>query len=306
MGLHCCCSASCVFYDSLLSSVTSPKNYDKVSALGYSLGYLGGALMLVVNAMMYQKPELFGLSSGAEGVKYSFLSVSIWWFVFTMPIMFFVPEPDLNPNHDSVFKLFYKSIREINHTVIDLIQNKNVLYFMIAFWFYIDGVSTFMSMAIDFGISLGFEAGDLIKALLLTQFVGFPAAYLSGVFAQKWGSKFVITFCLMIYILVCIGASMMTESWQFYVMAAMIGISQGGVQALSRSMFAFITPAEKSGEYFGFFNLLGKFASILGPLLMAGAARLFGHPQKTVLSLLVLFILGLYFLSKVKMPAKQN
>lgn len=299
-----CCSASCVFYDSLMSAVARPEQYDKVSSLGYSMGYLAGAIVLTINVLMFQKPELFGFADAVEGVKYSFLSVSVWWFMFTFPLILMVPEPELNVQKDSIFKLLRKSVRELNHTFLDLAKDRNILFFIIAYWFYIDGVSTVISMAVDFGISLGFEAGDLIKALLITQFVGFPAAYGAGILASKWSSKAIIMVCLFVYLSFLIVASVMSQSWHFYLMALMIGLSQGAVQALSRSTFAYLTPADKSGEYFGFFNLLGRFASVIGPLLIASTSRIVSDPRKTILSLSILFIFGLYFLSKVKITNK--
>lgn len=294
------CSASCVFYDSLLVSVSTPANYDRVSSLGYSLGYLGGGLLFILNVLLFQKPEMFGLSSGVEGVRLSFLLVSAWWFVFTWPLMINVSEPQVVKSKANFFELFKTSQQELWHTLQSLKKQKTLFMFVVAYWFYIDGVSTVMSMAVDFGISIGFEAGDLIKALLVTQFVGFPAAYFTGYLGEKWGTQKTIAVCLVIYMLVVVAASVMSKPEHFYVMAFVIGLAQGGVQALSRSFYASIIPAEKSGEYFGFFNLLGKFASVLGPLLMAATSRVFGSPQKTILSLLLLFVLGLYFLIRVQ------
>ncbi len=301
------CSASCIFYDSLLVSVTTPDKYDTVSANGFSMGYLGGGLLFVINIIMYQNPHWFGFSDGAMGVKFSFVTVALWWFVFTLPLMKNVNEPeiDLSIKNKKFVRLMVDSVFELNHTFIEIFQNKNIFYFVLAYWFYIDGVGTVISMAVDFGMSMGFAAGDLIKALLLTQFVGFPAAYLAGRFSEKFGNRNIILFCLGIYACVVIGASIMSLPWHFYLMAAFIGLAQGGVQALSRSLYAQLIPIEKSGEYFGFFNLLGKFAAIIGPLLMSFTARVTSNPQQTILSLLVLFVLGAYFLRKVRIQ-KMN
>ncbi len=300
-----CAAASVVFNDSLIVGVTTPDKFDKVSSFGFSLGYLGGGLLFLVNVLMFQKPEFFGLSSGSEGVRWSFLTVSIWWVVFSIPNFLYTPEPEAMPSNETAVQLFLKSLKELKRTFLELFRQKNLFLFIVAYWFYIDGVATVMSMAVDFGISIGFEAGDLIKSLLLVQFVGFPAAYFTGALAGKFGSKKVIIGCLLVYVLVVFGASVMTKPEHFYMMAVLIGLAQGGVQALSRSLFAYLIPSEKAGEYFGFFNLLGKFASVLGPLLMAATARAFGHPQKTILSLLLLFICGIYFLSRVQVrPAE--
>ena len=295
-----CAAASVVFNDSLIVSVTTPDKFDQVSSFGFSLGYLGGGLLFVVNVLMFQKPEFFGLSSGSEGVRWSFLTVSIWWLLFSIPNFLFVPEPEAASTQESAGRLFVKSMNELKKTFLELFKQKNLFLFIVAYWFYIDGVATVMAMAVDFGISIGFEAGDLIKSLLVVQFVGFPAAFATGWLATKYGSKRVIICCLCVYVLVVVGASMMTKPEHFYLMAVLIGLAQGGVQALSRSLFAYLIPAKKAGEYFGFFNLLGKFASVLGPLLMAATARIFGHPQKTILSLLLLFVVGIYFLSRVE------
>lgn len=293
-------AASVVFNDSLIVGVTTPDKYDKVSSFAFSLGYLGGGLLFLVNVLMFQKPDFFGLSSGAEGVRWSFLTVAIWWLLFSIPNFLFVPEPEAMPTNETAARLFVKSMNELKKTFLELFSQKNLFLFIVAYWFYIDGVATVMSMAVDFGISIGFEAADLIKSLLIVQFVGFPAAYCTGWLATKYGSKKVIIGCLLIYVGVVMGASVMNKPEHFYFMAVLIGLAQGGVQALSRSLFAYLIPSEKAGEYFGFFNLLGKFASVLGPLLMAVTARVFGHPQKTILSLLLLFVCGIYFLTRVQ------
>ncbi len=299
------CSASCVFYDSLLVSVTTPEKYDAISSNGFAAGYLAGGLLFVMNILMYQNPEWFGFKDGVVGIRFSFVTVAVWWFLFTLPLMKNVDEPSIDSSalQKNFFRLIKDSVFELRHTFSDIFRQKNIFYFVLAYWFYIDGVGTVISMAVDFGMSLGFAAGDLMKALLLTQFVGFPAAYFAGKFSKKYGNRNIILFCLCIYVVVIFGASMMTLPWHFFLMAALIGLSQGGVQALSRSLFAQLIPAEKSGEYFGFFNLLGKFAAILGPLLMSMTARFTGSPQKTILSLLVLFIFGAYFLKKVQIKS---
>lgn len=296
------CSASCVFYDSLLVSVTTPDKYDSVSANGFSAGYLGGGILFVINILMFQNPEWFGFKDGAVGVRFSFITVAVWWFLFTLPLMKYVDEPEVDStfSQKSFLNLVKDSVRELNHTFLDIFKQKNIFYFVIAYWFYIDGVGTVISMAVDFGMSMGFAAGDLIKALLVTQFVGVPAAYFAGKFSDQFGNRNIILACLLVYVVVVIGASQMSLPWHFYLMAGLIGLSQGGVQALSRSLFAQLIPAEKSGEYFGFFNLLGKFAAIIGPVLMSVTARVTSSPQKTILSLIILFVLGAYFLTKVR------
>ncbi len=298
------CSASCVFYDSLMVSVCRDNQYDFVSSLGFSLGYLGGGLLFALNVMMFLNPAWFGIANPVMAVKWSFVSVGVWWFLFTLPLMFNVPEPDLSKHtQESIWKLTLDTMKELKKTLIEISQNKNLFYFILAYWLYIDGVFTVMSMAVDFGMSLGFESADLIKALLITQFVGFPAALAFGFLAQKVSSRNLILFCLGIYAFTIIAASQMSEAWHFYVLAAIIGLSQGGVQALSRSLFAHLIPENKAGEYFGFFNLLGKFASVIGPALVAIFARVTEDSRQTILSLLILIAAGAFVLNKVKVKA---
>jgi UMF1 family MFS transporter len=296
-------SASCVFYDALLVSVCSEDKYDFVSSLGYSLGYLGGGLLFVVNVLMYLNPHWFGFSDGVEGVKFSFLTVGLWWFLFTLPLMRWVPEPSMETTRTSIWKMTREALRELKNLAGEIRRNKILFYFIVGYWFYIDGVYTVMSMAVDFGLALGFESADLIKALLITQFVGFPAAYIFGLMASRYSSRNLILVGLAIYLVTIVAASRMSEAWHFYLLAFIIGISQGGVQALSRSLFASLIPKEKSGEYFGFFNMLGKFASVLGPLLIAVFARYTDDSRKTILSLTGLIIIGGFFLLKVKRSA---
>jgi UMF1 family MFS transporter len=296
------CSASCVFYDSLMTAVCREDQFDFVSSFGYSLGYLGGGVLFALNVLMFLFPEHFGIANPIQAVKWSFVTVGIWWFLFTIPLMLNVPEPLTEMDNKGIWHLTYGTVIELKNTLIEISKDKNLFYFILAYWFYIDGVFTVMSMAVDFGMSLNFQSSDLIKALLITQFVGFPAAYGFGVLAQKVSNRHLILFCLGIYFFTIIAASQMTEAWHFYVLAAVIGISQGGVQALSRSLFAQLIPANKSGEYFGFFNLLGKFASVMGPALVAIFARLTDDPRQTILSLVILIVLGGFILSKVKKP----
>lgn len=190
--------------------------------------------------------------------------------------------------------------------MLKILKNKNLFYFILAYWFYIDGIFTVMSMAVDFGMSLDFQSADLIKALLITQFVGFPAAYGFGVLSKSFSNRNLILICLGIYFITIMAASQMQVAWHFYLLAGVIGLSQGGVQALSRSLFAQLIPEDKSGEYFGFFNLLGKFASVMGPALVAIFARVTNDPRKTILSLTILIAAGAYVLLKVQKPFIQK
>lgn len=296
--------ASSVFYDSLLPHVASRENLDYASALGYAFGYLGGGVLFALNVAMYLSPATFGIPDGITAIKLSFISVGIWWLLFSIPLFKNIPEPaTAEKNEDGVFKLTRVSVEQLIKTVKALPQNKNLMIFMMGYWLYIDGVYTVMTMAVDFGISIGFEAKDLIAALLLTQFIGFPFAYLYGFLTPRFGSRKPILFGIFMYVLTVIFATQMTQAWHFYALAAVIGMFQGGVQSLSRSLFARMIPKEESGEYFGLFNLVGRFASIGGPLLVAIGVTVTGSNRLGMLGLIVLLVSGGLLLLKVKEPS---
>ncbi len=287
-----------VFYDSLLPGLASEERVDVVSSLGFGLGYLGGGLLFLVNVFMYLKPEIFGISDGATAIKLSFLSVAVWWAVFTIPLILFVPEPK---NYDSV-----KIKNAIQMGWIQLIQTfkeirnmKVVGTFLLAYFFYIDGVDTIIKMAVDYGMSLNFSGESLIIALLIVQFVAFPAALVYGRLGSKVGAKRAIMIGIIAYSFITFLGYFITKAWHFYVLAILIGLFQGGIQALSRSLYTRIIPAEKSAEFFGFYNMLGKFAAIIGPALMGTISLVTGSARLGILSILLLFILGAFLLNKV-------
>lgn len=297
-----CFTASCVFYDALLPSVAKGLEMDKASSIGYSLGYLGGGVLFLINVIMYQKPEWFGFQDGVQAVKFSFVSVGIWWFLFSMPLFFNVPEGKAQNSQGSYWNLMIQTVSQLQKTILEILKNKNLSMFIIAYWLYIDGVYTVITMAVDFGMGIGLKSQHLISALLITQFVGFPFAWLYGLLTQRWGCRVPIISCLVVYTVTVILATQMSQEWHFYALAAVIGMVQGGVQSLSRSLFGNMIPMDKSGEYFAFFNLIGKFASILGPLIVAGTAYFTGNPRFGMVGLLVLFLSGIFLLLKVVEP----
>ena len=297
-------NASCVFYDALLPFVARKDHLDYASSLGYSLGYLGGGVLFALNVVMYLKPDLFGFSSGSSAVQFSFLSVAIWWFVFSLPLMFFGKEPKQTASSsEDWWTLTRAAVLAMKNTFLEIRKDRNLFIFMLAFWLYIDGVYTLITMAVDYGISLNFESKDLIAALLITQFVGFPATYVYGLISKRWGCRKPILFCIAVYALTVVLASQMKTPMHFYILAAVIGLVQGGVQSLSRSLFAKMISEEKSGEYFGFMNLIGKFASVLGPAIVALTVMLVKKSEYGLMGLLILFVTGGYLLMKVKEPA---
>lgn len=290
-----------VFYDSLLINVSSDQDRNRVSALGYSLGYLGGGFLFVLNVVMYQSPEFFGLKSITEAVLFSFLSVSVWWGVFSIPIFKYVNENPINKVEIKASNLFIQSLQRVISTFKDIRQYKTLSLFLLAYWLYMDGVDTIVRMALAYGADIGLEASDMILALIITQFVGFPATILYGILGDKLGLKLMLSVGIIGYIFVTIFSIFITNISGFYFLATVIGLFQGGVQSISRTIFSQLIPPEKATEFFGFYNLVGKSAVVFGPILVGWIAYIFDNPDYGILSLLLLFIPGLLVLWRVKL-----
>lgn len=289
-----------IFYDALLPAVASEKKVDFVSALGYSLGYIGGGLLFLINVLMYLFPVVFGLpdDGGVAAVKASFVMVAVWWIVFTIPLMLFVKE-DAPVRRLSAGQAVRKGFGDVVYTLRSLKRLRMTGLFLVAFWCYIDGVDTIIRMAVDYGTSLGFPSESLIVALLITQFVAFPAALAYNIFGRKIGQKKAILVAISAYAVIsCIGF-FMTNVIQFYVLACMIGLFQGGIQALSRSYFTRFVPSGMEAQFFGFYNMLGKFAAIIGPMLVGVVTLLTGSHRAGILSLVILFLVGGILLHRV-------
>ncbi len=294
-------SGSCVFYDALLTDVAQPSEYERVSALGYGLGYLGGGLLFALNVAMVIKPQLFGLADKTAAVQWSFVMVGIWWALFTVPLVRNVPEAPAKQRLGPL-QAVIEAAGELAGTVRALKSYKPVWLFLMAYWLYIDGVDTVIRMAVNFGQSLGFPDDSLILALLIVQFVGFPAAIAYGRYAQWRGARESIVIGIVVYIGVTLWAYQLQTVAQFYAMAVVIALVQGGVQSQSRALFAQLIPVERSGEFFGFYNMLGKFAVVLGPLLVGWAALVLEDPRRSLMALLILFIPGALLLWRVPLP----
>ena len=302
-----------IFYDALITGVASNKRLDQVSALGYSLGYLGGASLFTLNVWMVSQPEVFGLADKTEAVRWSFVTVGLWWAVFSIPILCFVKEPK-NPDAVAGTAMIRAGFEQIQTTFREIRQTRVVFLFLIAYWFYIDGVDTIVRMAVDYGMSIGLPESGLIKALLITNFIGFPAALAFGWIGKRLGARLGIFIAIGVYIVVTIWASFIRTAPEFYALAVIIGLVQGGVQALSRSYYARLIPADKSAEFFGFYNMLGKFAVVIGPLLMGGvglAARRVGASSDTasrvsIGSIVILFAVGAVLLCKGRPEATEE
>ncbi len=284
-------AAGNVFYDSLLISVSTDKNSDFVSALGYAMGYLGGGALFTFNVLMTRKPHWFGLADAAQAVRLSFVMVAVWWGVFALPLFLNVREPRM-ANALPLGQAAFSGLRQIAATFREARKLRMVLLFLAGYFIYIDGVDTIIRMAVDYGLSIGFRTSDLILALLITQFVGFPSAIVFGKLGQKIGAKRGILIGLAVYMFVTFWGYRMRQNWEFYALAIMIGLVQGGVQSLSRSFYTRLIPRDKAGEFFGFYNMLGKFAAVIGPALMGVAGRVTGDSRMGILAILILFVTG--------------
>jgi MFS transporter, UMF1 family len=288
-----------IFNDALLVDVAEPPEFNRISALGYSVGYVGGGLLLLVNTAMVTKPEAFGLSGAAEAVRLAFPMVAAWWLLFTIPCLLWVRERK-PANVLPMGGALRAGWREFRTTLREVRRFRPLVWFLLAYWLYIDGVNTIIKMAVDYGLSLGFPQQSLIAALLIVQFVGFPAALAFGWLGDRIGARNGIFIAIAVYAAATVGAYSIREVQHFYLLAITIGLVQGGIQSLSRSYYASLVPVGKQGEFFGFYNMMGKFAAILGPTLVGVTALLTGDTRFGMLSILLLFVGGAFVLSRVR------
>jgi len=292
-------NAANVFYDSLLLDVASERELDQVSAFCYSLGYLGGGVLFAFNVLMTLKPGWFGLAGAAEAVQISFLTVAAWWFVFTLPLARYVRERPAAVVSPNMLVAAREGLKELMGTLRHVARYQSISLFLIAYWLYIDGVHTIYTMAVDYGVALGLPSSSLLAALLLTQFVAFLSALALGWLGNRYGPKRGILLCIAVYLSATLYAYFLDSVVEFFGLAVVVGLVQGGIQSLSRSFFGRLVPEGKSGEFFGFYNMMGKFASFIGPLLIGTVALVTGDSRLSVTSLVVLFILGGLVLLKV-------
>lgn len=286
-----------VFYDALLVAVSRSERWHFVSGLGFGLGYLGGGLLFAGCVAATLQPEWFGLADKAEAVKASFLATALWWLIFAVPLFLWVPEP---PARVRGFGAAARAgLREVGHTLSRVRAMPQILTFLIAYWLYMDGVHTVYVMAVSYGQALGFGSDKLIMALLLVQFVGFPAAIIFGRLGEWMGPKTGIYSGLFVYTVVSLWGMFLTQVWEFFAIAVLVGLVQGGVQALSRSFYARLIPPAEAGEFFGFYNLLGKFATLVGPPMFGLFGVWFGQ-RYSMVALILLFVAGGLVLSRVR------
>ncbi len=290
-----------LFYDSFLPHIVENKHVDRVSTLGYALGYLGGGLLLAINLSMILSPEIYGFEDSQFAIRFSFVTVAIWWAVFSIPIFRNVSEPKIGKiiaeNRNTILVGFHRVIK----TLKEIRQFRQVFLFLLAFWLYNDGIGTIMVMAVIFGKEIGIGMNHLIGAILTVQFLGIPFTILFGKLAKRITAKRAIYLGLIVYTLIAIGGYFMTSALHFWLLAVGVGMVQGGTQALSRSLFALMTPKSKSAEFFGFFDISQKFSGIVGPAIFALIGQLAGSSRPSIFALVIFFIGGMYLLEKVRL-----
>lgn len=269
-GMICFAGAN-IFYDALLVVVAPAPDRDRVSSLGYAMGYLGGGLLFVLNVLMVQQPQWFGLANSGQAVRYAFLSVALWWAGFTIFLIMWVQEEKSALLPVNVSDFLKQGCLQLKNTVRRLFKLKSAGLFLLSYWCYMDGVDTIIRMAVDYGLSIGFTGKDLMLALLVVQFVGFPSALVFGSLSRRWGSCNCIFIAIAGYATATLWGTFMKHRTDFYILAVVIGLFQGGIQALSRSYYTRFIPEGQSAEYFGLFNMMGKFSAVVGPAFVGMA-----------------------------------
>ena len=281
---------SLVIYDSMLGDVTSEERMDSVSSSGYAWGYIGSCAPFIVCLVLVLQAGKIGMTQG-QAMTVAFIIVALWWVLMSMPLLRSYKQVHFlegSAHEDGLFTT-------LGHTLKEMVRDKQILFFLLAFFFYIDGVYTIIDMSTAYGTALGLNSTDLLLALLVTQFVAFPSALIMGRLSRKLPSEKLITVCITAYFCIACFAFFLASEWQFWVLAIGVGMFQGGIQALSRSYFTKIIPAEKSGEYFGFLDICGKGASIMGTTVMSLVSQLTGHLNYGVASIAIFFVFGMLF-----------
>ena len=294
-------AASFVFYDSLLPHIAAPDEMDRVSTAAYAIGYLGGGIVLIVNLLWILMPQAFGLPDTVAAIKLSFISVAVWWLVFSIPLFRWVPEPPrtLETDETGVENPVRAGFVRVLETFHELRGYRQAFLMLVAFLLYNDGIQTIIRMATIYGAEIGIDRNARIAAFVLVQFVGVPFSFLFGAVAARIGAKSAIFVALFVYVGISALGYFMTEAWHFFALAFLVGTVQGGSQALSRSLFARMIPKHKSSKYFGFFSVFEKFSGIAGPALFAASVTFFGSSRAAVLSVILFFIAGGIVLTRV-------
>ena len=289
-------SGSNIFYDAFLVDVTDDSRMDVVSSYGFGLGYIGSTIPFIVSILFISKPSLIGMDT-IGATRLSFIITALWWLVFSLPMLKHVDqkyyiEPSKSPIKES-FKRLYDTFKNAK-------KNRNVFLFLIAYFFYIDGVSTIIKMSTAYGMDIGLSSNTLMIILLVLQIVAFPFAILYGKLAKKFSGKVMILVGIVVYTIICIYAYFIKTALDYWILAILVGSAQGGIQALSRSFFGKIIPKEKSSEFFGIYNIFGRFSAIFGPLMMGSISQITGDSRIGVFSIVALFIIGGLLFLRVK------
>jgi UMF1 family MFS transporter len=292
-------AGSIIFYESLLPHIAKRDDIDQISTRGYALGYLGGGILLVINVLWYMKPEWFFMPGVGFALRASFFSVAVWWVIFSIPLFRYVPEPPVVRIVPGRINVVRAGFERLGRTFHQMVRYKQLLLFLVAFWIYNDGIGTIIKMATAYGDEVGIGLTDMIIALIITQFVGIPFSFGFGWLARWIGTKRSILIGLGIYTLISIAGYFMQTATHFYILAFMVGIVQGGTQALSRSLYGAMVPKSQSAEFFGFFSTSSKFAGIFGPLLFGVVSQVAGGSRLSIVALVVFFIVGGLLLSQV-------
>ena len=297
-----------VFYESLLPHIAAHHEVDRVSMAGYALGYLGGGLLLIVALVAIQKPALFGIPDAREAMRISFVATAVWWVVFSIPLFRTVPEPPRSAGEAGQAErgLVAAAFARLGRTLRELRHYRHAFLFLVAFLLYNDGVNTIIRMASPYGTEIGIAEGSLIAAFVLVQFVGIPFSFLFGAIADRIGAKRAIFISLATYLVIAVWGFYMKTAFQFFVLAFLVGMVQGGAQGLSRSLFATLIPRQKSSEFFAFFSVFEKFAGIFGPAIFGFMAMATGSSRNAILSLIVFFVVGGALLAFVDVAAGQR
>ena len=287
-------SMSEVFYNSILPSIAGPEEIDRVSVKGYALGYLGGGILLALDIGLIQI-----MTDKALATRITFITVSVWWALFTIPFILHVREPAVKIRKRMEGNILTAGFRRLSLTFSELRRYRELFLFLAAFWIYNDGIGTISKMAAIYGAEIGISQSALIGALLMTQFVGIPFSFAFGKLARLIGVKNSIMLGLFVYTVISVGSYFMKTALHFFILAFLVGTVQGGTQALSRSLYGSMLPGEKTAEFFGFYGMSSKFAGIIGPLVFAVVSQLTGTSRLSIFSLIVFFISGALMLSRV-------
>ncbi|QDP39698.1 MFS transporter [Radiobacillus deserti] len=291
-------SGANVFYDAFLPEVADEHDIDRVSARGYAMGYLGGGILLAINVLMLLKHDWFGIPNAMVASQIAFITVGIWWFAFSIPLFKNIQE-EKKVRLKRTQSYAAIGLTRVGQTLKELKHYKQLFIFLIAFWLYNDGISTIIKMATIYGKDIGIGTNDLITALLITQFVGLPCTFAFGWLSSKISAKKALLLSLYIYVAIVLLGFFMSSALHFYLLAICVGLVQGGAQALSRSIFGKMVPANRHAEFYGFFGISSKFAAVFGPFLFGIVGQLTGNSRFGIISLLVFFIVGIILLHRV-------